>query len=182
MPEMLTVELLARLDQALRDLGASIVDHWDAGLTRAQMDALTEPYGFRLPDEAATWWGWHNGAAHGKEISPHREPLSLNYAMQSFEIREGAMSDAFGLTRLVSVLSEQPWLWFDCRGPRDALVPVYAGYKADEPWVAAESIGDMVLVLIAAFESGAFTTDERGEWNETDRSKIPAAIEGLGIA
>jgi hypothetical protein len=74
--------------------------------------------------------------------------------MCDFELEQGGMSDAWGLTGLVGVVTEQPWLRFDCRGPDDAVVPVYAGYKADEPWVAAESIGDMVLILIAAFESG----------------------------
>jgi hypothetical protein len=91
------------------------------------------------------------------------------------------MSDAFGLTRLVAVVSEQPWLWFDCRGEKTAAVPVHSGYKADDPWVAAESIGDMVLTLIATFESGHLTTDERGEWNEVDWDKVPKAIANSGI-
>jgi hypothetical protein len=180
MPELLTQELLERLDHTLRDLGAAIVDHWQPGLTREQMDALTEPHGFHLPDEAAAWWGWHNGASE-VDLTPHRYPLTLEGAMRGFEKVQGGMSDAFGLRRMVPVVNEQPWLWLDCRGAQSAPVPVYAGYKADEPWVAAESIGDMVLILIDGFESGGFTTDERGEWKETDRSKIPAAIEDLGI-
>jgi hypothetical protein len=180
MPELLTVELLERLDRSLRDLGALIVGCWEPGLSREQMDALTAPHGFRLPDEAALWWGWHNGAG-GADLTPRRHPLTLESALRHFETEDGAMSEVWGLPRLVGVVNEQPWLWFDCRGPRDAFVPVYAGYKSDEPWVAAGSIGDMVLILIAGFESGAFTTDERGEWNETDRSKISETIEDLGI-
>jgi hypothetical protein len=89
------------------------------------------------------------------------------------------MSDAFGLTRMVPVVNEQPWLWFDCRGEPDAPVPVYAGFKGDEPWVAAESIGDMVLILIAGMEAGAYSTDERGEWNEPNWEIVEA--EGSGI-
>lgn len=61
MPELLTVELLERLDRTLRDLGTLIVECWEPGLTREQMDAITEPHGFRLPDEAALWWGGTTG-------------------------------------------------------------------------------------------------------------------------
>ncbi len=52
-PELLTLELLGRLDRTLRGLGALISKRWEPGLTREQIDALTEPHGFRLPDEAA---------------------------------------------------------------------------------------------------------------------------------
>ena len=179
MPELLTLELLGRLDRALGDLGALIVECWEPGLTREQMDALTEPHGFRLPDEAALWWGWHNGATPGSELTPQREPLALNEVMAGFEIEQGAMSDAFGLRRLVRAVSEQPWLWFDCRGEHDAPVPVYAGYKSDRPWVAAESIGDMVLILIAELEAGAYSTDERGEWNEPNWDIVEADETGI---
>jgi len=101
--------------------------------------------------------------------------------MQDFEIHQAALIDAWDLSGLVPTISEQPLLSFDCRGASDAAVPVYAEYTADEPWIAAESIGDMVVILIAAPESGAFTTNERGEWNELDRSRLPAAIAESGI-
>jgi hypothetical protein len=181
MSELLTPELLDRLDRTLRGLGAAIVDRWESGLTREQMDALTEPHGFRLPEEAALWWGWHNGAAPGCELTPDREPLRLGDVMQGFELEQGAMSDAFGLTGLVGVVTEQPWLWFDCRVAPDAPVPVYAGYKSGQPRVVAESIGDMVLALIAALETGHFTTDQRGEWNEIDWDTVPDTISESGI-
>jgi hypothetical protein len=42
-PELLTLELLDRFNRTLRDVGAAIVDHWQPGLTREQMDAITEP-------------------------------------------------------------------------------------------------------------------------------------------
>ena len=182
MPELLTLKLLERLDRTLRDVGAAIVECWEPGLTREQMDVLTEPHGFRLPDEAALWWGWHNGAGRA-EITPTpcRFPVTLESAMRDFEVEQGAMSDAFGLTRLVGVVNEQPWLWFDCRGASDTFVPVYAGYKSNDPWVAAESIGDMVLALIAAFETRRFTTNERGEWNEVDWDEVPEAMTDSGI-
>jgi hypothetical protein len=178
MPELLTLELLDRLDQTLRDLGAAIVDHSEPGLKRDQMDALTEPHGFRLPDEAALWWSWHSGAG-GAELTPYRHPLTLESAMRNFDLVQGGMSDAWGLTRLVAVVNEQPWLWFDCRGDRTAAVPVYAGDKSERPQVAAESIGDMVLVLVRAFEAGAFSIDERGRWNEPNWEIVEADESGI---
>ncbi len=58
-------------------------------------------------------------------------------------------------------------------------MPVYAGFKGDEPWVAAESIGDMVLILIAGLEAGAYSTDERGEWNEPNWDIVEADEMGI---
>lgn len=178
MPELLTLELLERLNRTLRDLGASIVDHWEPGLAREQMDVLTEPHGFVLPDEAALWWGWHNGAG-AAEIIPTRQLVTLEGAVEILAVGGGDMEDTFGLTRMLIALNEQPWLWFDCRGAKDAPVPVYAGSKANQPRVAAESIGEMVLIMITALEAGAFSTDERGEWNEPNWEIVEADKTGI---
>lgn len=178
MPEPLTLELLERMNETLLRVGAAIADRWEPGLTREQMDALTEPHGFRLPSEAALWWAWHNGAS-GADLMPDRHPRTLESVMRNFEKVEGGMSDAWGLTRLVAVVNGQPWLWFDCRGGPDAPVPVYTGYKAERPRVAAESIGDMVLILIAGLEAGAYSTDERGEWNEPNWDIVEADETGI---
>lgn len=115
MPELLTVELLERLDRMLRDVGAAIVDHWQPGLTREQMDAITEPQGFSLPDEAALWWGWHNGSGTA-ELMPTRRVGGLEVVMAGFELWDSVASEVWGLTGLVAVVNEQPWLWFHCRG------------------------------------------------------------------
>jgi hypothetical protein len=178
MPELLTLELLERLDHALRGVGAIIVEHWEPGLTRAQMDALTEPHGFRLPDEAALWWSWHNGSGTA-ELMPTRRAASLEATMAAFELEDSVTSDVWGITRLVGIVNEQPWLWFDCRGTHDAPVPVYVTGMSGQPRVATDSIGDMVLILIAALEGGAYTTDERGEWNEPNWDVVEADASGI---
>jgi hypothetical protein len=176
--ELLTLELLERLDRALRDVGAAIVDRWEPGLTREQMDALTEPHGFRLPDEAALWWSCHNGSGTA-ELTPTRRAVSLEAAMAGFEMEQSGLSEVWGLTRFVLVVNEQPWLWFDCRGELNAPVPVYAGGKAEKPWVAAKSIGDMVLILIAGLEAGAYSTDDNGQWNEPNWDIVEADKSGI---
>lgn len=178
MPELLTLELLKRLDSVLRSVGAAIVDRCQPGLTREQMDALTEPHGFCLPDEAALWWGWHNGSGTA-ELMPSRRLLNLEEAVETLAAVEATMEEVHGLSRLLPVVNEQPWLWFDCRGAPDAAVPVYASYKGDQPWVAAGSIGDMVLILIAGLEAGAYSTNEHGEWNEPNWDIVEADKTGI---
>jgi hypothetical protein len=177
-PELLTLELLERLDRTLRGVGAAIVDHWEPGLTRAQMDALTEPHGFRLPDEAALWWSWHNGSSTS-ELMPTRRMLSLETAVQTLVTVEATMEDLYGLSRLLAVVNEQPWLWFDCRGAHDAPVPVYVTGMSGQPSVAAESIGDMVRILIAGLEAGAYSTDDNGKWNEPNWDIVEADKSGI---
>jgi hypothetical protein len=178
MPELLTLELLERLDRTLRDLGALIVECWEPGLTREQMDAITEPHGLRLPDEAALWWGWHNGSGTA-ELMPTRRAGSLEAVMAGFELEDSVTSEVWGLTGLVAVVNEQPWLWFDCHGAHDAPVPVYSGKTSGQPQLATESIGDMVLILIAGLEAGAYSTDERGEWNEPNWDIVEADETGI---
>jgi hypothetical protein len=178
MPELLTLELLDRLDRVLRGVGAAIVDRWEHGLSREQMDALTEPHGFRLPGEAALWWSWHNGSGTA-ELMPTWRLLNFEGAVDTLVAVEATMEEVHGLSRLLPVVNEQPWLWFDCRGAPDAPVPVYASFKAGQPWVAAESIGDMVLILIAGLEDGAYSTNERGEWNEPNWDIVEADTSGI---
>ena len=38
-----------------------VLNYLRPGLTDAEMDALTEPLGIVLPEEARVWWGWHDG-------------------------------------------------------------------------------------------------------------------------
>jgi hypothetical protein len=113
------------------------------------------------------------------EIIPTRQLVTLEAAVEILAVGGRDMEDAFGLTRMLIVVNEQPWLWFDCRGARGAAVPVRSGYKSDRPRVAAEPIGDMVLVMIAALEAGAFTTDEHGEWNEPNWEIVDADKTGI---
>jgi hypothetical protein len=51
-------------------------------------DALTESHGFRLPDKAATWWIWHNGARTA-ELIPHQRMASLDRARDARQREQG---------------------------------------------------------------------------------------------
>jgi hypothetical protein len=54
---------LARLERYWVEQGAPVARRLRPGLTPSAMDALVGPLGLRLPAEAQTWWGWHDGAA-----------------------------------------------------------------------------------------------------------------------
>jgi hypothetical protein len=60
---MLDIKMLHQLERRWRALDAPIVDHLRPGLSDAEMDSLTQPLGLRLPAEARTWWGWHDGVS-----------------------------------------------------------------------------------------------------------------------
>lgn len=58
----LTEAALAQLAAQWRRHDAPIARRLAPGLSDAEMDALSEPLGLRVPPEARTWWRWHNGA------------------------------------------------------------------------------------------------------------------------
>lgn len=53
---------LDKLDEHLRRQGAQIADVLEPGLSEHDIDdAVMDSVGLRLPAEARTWFGWHNG-------------------------------------------------------------------------------------------------------------------------
>lgn len=58
----LSSELLKRLEASLRAQEAPVLSRFNAGLTDAEIDALTMPLGIELPEEPRIWWKWRNGA------------------------------------------------------------------------------------------------------------------------
>jgi hypothetical protein len=101
-PRMLTVDQLAQLKLGWETLGlVGVLDHLRPGLTDAEMDALTEPLGIVLPDEARVWWGWHDGTdplvidpiqgAKFAMLAPGRIFLPLSHAVRQCQtLREVA--------------------------------------------------------------------------------------------
>jgi cell wall assembly regulator SMI1 len=58
---LLTEDLLEHLAERWRALRAPIANSLRPGLSEAEMEALVDPLGLRLPTEARVWWGWHDG-------------------------------------------------------------------------------------------------------------------------
>jgi hypothetical protein len=84
---LLTVDLLAQLDQRLEEIRAPVTRVWRPGLDDEQMDALTAEIGLSLSTEARAWWAWHDGIERNISVplpgvGPGWEPLSLSEAVQ----------------------------------------------------------------------------------------------------
>lgn len=74
---MLSKELLEDPAARWRRQDMPIAGSLRPGLSDAEMDPLTEPLGIRLPREARTWWGWHDGAWTDGKGSSNLGPLRL---------------------------------------------------------------------------------------------------------
>lgn len=160
-------DLLSRLDARLRDGGALMAEAFAPGLTDEQIDELLLPAGITLPEEARVWCRWHNGIR--KDASPNahsfawRELLSLEYAVEWYEMFRGMNFEAWGVDGLLCPLGEKPRIYFDCSGPTDEPVPIYAqNDETEAPGMVLGSIGDLVLAMLEYFELGIWTIDTDG--------------------
>jgi hypothetical protein len=73
----LDTELLAEFEAVLGELRVPITRVWRPGLDDASIDALLEPLGIQLPEEARRWWRWRNGVVPGTrgpdwDLTPRR--------------------------------------------------------------------------------------------------------------
>jgi cell wall assembly regulator SMI1 len=55
-------DLLAALEAALRRAGAPVARHLRPGLGDAQLEEVARSLGRPLPPEVSCWWRWHDGA------------------------------------------------------------------------------------------------------------------------
>lgn len=184
MTDLLDDELLAAFEAALTSVDAAITRVWAPGLSDAEIDSLTAPHGFALPEEARRWWRWHNGVTvdvrpPANEITPRRPLLTLAESLGVFASDREARRQVHGVDHWLMPVSDRPFLFFACGGPPDAPVPVFAEEDLD-PEPAMASIGELVKAWTELIETGAFTTDANGLW-EWDFEKVPEAIRRLGI-
>ena len=82
-------ELLDEWEGRLRELGASCVEHLRPGLSRRDVDNLSDAAGVHLPDDAAFMWMWHDGDRERYEddwrrpsLVPWKSFLSLGGALE----------------------------------------------------------------------------------------------------
>ncbi|WP_445152677.1 SMI1/KNR4 family protein [Baekduia sp. Peel2402] len=158
---LLDDQLLAALEQRWREQGAQTPDHMEPGLTDEQIDEITAPLGFPLPDELRTLYRWHNGSGR-YEMAWLRAlwaldtavPTSLKDAVSSDDWRPGWMQ----------ILSERPAVLVDClangqHGP----APVWNHHVEIEaptrPVFA--SVGDMVSFWIELIDDDLMYWDGR---------------------
>jgi hypothetical protein len=182
---MLEPRVLDELDARLRALGAPICGAWAPGCSDAHIDALLQPLGIDLPEEARVWWRWHNGTRSDKPMT-HREvfariPLTIEQAAEAYEDERDAMHQLFGLTGLLAPLSEKPLIFFGGAGPALQPVPIYVQNDIDAPAVVLPSIGALVEAWIELLESGAWEPGDDGAWHKHPE-RVPSGLRLLGIS
>lgn len=183
---ILTGDLLDEFDDALRWIGAAITEIWKPGLSDDEIDALTQPLGLQLPEEARKWWRWHNGfspevRAPRWDITPNRPLFDLQMTLDDFESSREAVLQLEGATARLSPVGNVPWIFFDCEGARDAPVPIYVGDHGYGQQLVLPSIGELVAVWIDLIRTGVYTTDANGNWQGDVEERCPPEILKLGV-
>ena len=172
-PQMLSPALLDELERHWRSQQVPIVSRLRPGLSGAEMDELTAPLGVRLPDEARTWWGWHDGAettrnTHLRSIGSGFAFLSLAEALEETRSQRSIAIDD-------DVYSAEEWWspsWLamtqqngsivcDCavaRGQPSPIRRVWWGSTAPEnAAIKARSLGELLSWWIEAYDVGAWS-------------------------
>jgi hypothetical protein len=122
MPRTLDTELLDEFERRLRDRSAVFFDRLRPGLGDEEIDRLSAPLGFDLPEEVRRWYRWQNGSSSFPIIlSRAFKPLATD--VQS--THEFVQDDNNWHTGWLKVMDEKPYIVFDCGGAADAPVPVW---------------------------------------------------------
>ena len=194
--------LVEELGARWRAVHAPVVDRLRPGLADAELDALMEPLGLRLPMEARVWWGWHDGVeatsvrlSREREIMPALEFHPLAEAVDRCwtwrRISRGWHDDAPGE-------QPDPWwddAWFpitdagqagivacDCSvaagepTPIRCVLPPEPGSPTAEPVFA--SLGELVQGMIDAFDAGAWRYEEGWQLAAGPRPEVDRRLFG----
>jgi hypothetical protein len=176
MPRMLMVDQLAQLELRWVKLGlVGVLDHLRPGLTDAEMDALTEPLGIVLPEEARVWWGWHDGTnplvidpIQGEKfamLAPGRIFLPLSNAVRQCRmLREVGWEgkEPHNLWRQWLPLNtlEDPTI-LDCAADAPARV-FRLEFQFRDRRRGLPTLGSLVDAYIEAFDAGAWWLEQPG--------------------
>jgi cell wall assembly regulator SMI1 len=184
--ELLNIELLTRLERCWQARDLPILRRLKPGLSDAEIDALTEPLGLRLPVEARTWWGWHDGVdMTGAKFEFDREMgawwpyLSLAEAVAECQ---RCRRDSEEMERAIAQPEPAWWYpsWFpitvdppvailacDCAVPKGEPTPIRhisAPEGQPPPAPSVPSLGALIARWIEAFDRGIWTPKPGGGW------------------
>lgn len=182
---ILSHALLDELEQRWRDHKLPIIDRLRPGLTDDQIDELTAPLGLRLPEEARTWWRWHNGVdLTGTSRDWGFDPGLMVFAPLDRQVEHygklRSRSRSAALADPEAGHDEDYWwppTWFaltkgkrsvvcDCAAP-GATSPIYAydvGVWEELHTPRADSFGQVVAWWIRAYDDGIWRYDH-GKWS-----------------
>lgn len=188
LPPMLTTAMMDELWEALRSVGAPVVDHARPGLTEEQVHQLMAPTYLHPPQEVVVWWTYHNGtdlsAGPKRYISPSKDLISLEEALslrESMELVNWRMArqsrlddvpwdDMWRDGWLPLIVRDRPMIVCDCSREYRRTTPLrrseIGDLAAEQTYeVRAPSIGTMVQLWIGAIRDGLWTINpETGSW------------------
>jgi cell wall assembly regulator SMI1 len=188
---------LTALDAALVRANAPIVQALAAGAGQKELDEVEELFGFRLPMELRQLWAWHDGVV-SSVITTQGEavamsllpggPVFLSARESATKYREYRQALAEVAPRLDPPRNDPDYLFhprwvpifaettgdFVCDCSDGEAGPIlYVEQELPEIFVPqVPSLHDLLIWLTDAYDSGAWTFDEHGHWQE-DRTKIP---------
>jgi len=169
-------ECLERFEERLS--GAPIAGAWAPGASDDHCDALLLPLGIDLPDEARTWWCWHNGIRADAPVRdrpgvPRPWPISADRAAELYEELADDRRLYWGLDGLLDAFGNPPRIYFGCAGPRDQPVPIYVQEDVETPTLVLPSIRALVLAWLEGLDLGVYGVDADGGFTATPRTSPP---------
>jgi hypothetical protein len=172
-PRMLDDEILGELELRWRRLGTTMAERMEPGLDDDEIDQITAPLGFSLPEEARRVFRWHQGSSLAP-LAAYRTLIPLGTCVQS--TLDFLEDDDDWPRGWVSFMDEKPYMALDCRGGPDDPVAVwhydYAHQQLPTRPVFA-SIGELFLFWISLIDDGHMTRDAP-RWDL--RQPLPADI------
>ncbi len=179
--EPLTLEILERLRTALRSAGASLADELEPGLSDEQIDGLGDELGLAIPAELRVFWRWQTAPSTprhewSRDVNSEYELLPPHEAVELTKVMRTMFKD-IGVEYSSSLLAfatcgAQVRLAVDCSntGP---LNPVLEE-SDDGEYPIGPSFGTLFAYWAQLIETGEYTADERGMWNEIpDDAPLP---------
>jgi hypothetical protein len=161
---MLDIQLLDELEDRWRDQSPVLLNRLRPGIDEVEIDQVAAPLGYAIPEEVRRWYRWHNGST-GRPIIFTRCLVTL--ASSVAVTLDMQRVDETWPRGWMLAMDEKPDLIFDCRGERNAPVPVWhLDYSFDFPTRPVfDSIGDMVSFWIDLIDDGQISWDADGEWH-----------------
>jgi hypothetical protein len=173
-------------EQALRRAGSGVPDYWRPGLSDDEIDELEEAHGLVIPEEARRLWRWHDGISptappESNEIAPGRRFLSLAVALTDYQQEAAEMRDLYGFDGLIGPFTAPPHIYFDCRGPGDAPVPIMVSHDYELPQRTLPSIGDLFATWTRFLDNGFWAMGSEGDWDFSYIDRLTDEITDLGV-
>jgi hypothetical protein len=160
---MLDTHLLKELEDRWRQQSPTLLERMQPGIDDDEIDRLSAPLGYTLPEEVRRWYRWHNGSS-GHDIAIRRAMTELaDDVKQTLEFQD---EDEHWNNGWLKVMTQKPYVVFDCSGSETGPVAVWHyDYEFPRPSRPVfESIGDMVAFWIQLIDDNRMFWDVEHGW------------------